>query len=317
MKPVLLVGTGVMAKAYAHVLRQALRWPFVVAGRTVAKGESFAREVGGRKGTSVVDFPQAASAYSFGIVATSIESMDGLTRRLIENGVKKVLIEKPAALTSAQCRKLDVFCRSKKAYVRVATNRRFYSSILQLADILKKQKPVYGTFEFTEWAWQIEGGTNTAREKNRWAIANSIHVFDTMQALLGPFKILKKVHVGKNEIKWHPSASTFLGLCKFGETPVSYATSWSTPGRWDIQVMTKEGRYRLSPMEKLQVQKPKTIQYEEVPSSDSWDASYKPGLVRMLKSFEAPAAKGNMSLPTLSETRDLLKNIEAAVGYSR
>jgi predicted dehydrogenase len=306
-----------MAKSYAQALRHALQWPFVVAGRSVEKGQFFSDEVGALKGTSISDFYQAAPEYSFAIVATSIESMDGLTRQLINRGVKKILIEKPVALSSAQCGRLDAFCRSKKAYVRVATNRRFYSSVLQLAGILKKQKPVYGTFEFTEWAWQIEGGTNTAREKNRWAIANSIHVFDTVQALLGPFKILKKLQSGKNELKWHSSASTFLGLCKFGATPVSYATSWSTPGRWDIQVMTKEGRYRLSPMEKLQVQKPRTVQYEEVPSSDSWDTSYKPGLVRMLRSFDAPSIKEHVSLPTLSDMHGLLKNIESIVGYSR
>ncbi len=318
-REVLVVGTGNMALEYCRVLNGALKRPFVVTGRSIEKAEALARQFQSPSLRLADLNSKNVDRFSFAIIATAIESLEDVTLSLIGAGIRSVLLEKPGVLDSGTCLRLNQKAEAAGALVRVAFNRRFYQSVLALSQRLATEPPVGAHFDFTEWAWQIAEGSNPAEVKRRWAIANSIHVFDTVAHLLGPFDDIRALRSGAGDLDWHPQASTFAGSCLCGKTPVSYGASWIAPGRWDVQVMTREGRYKLSPMEKLQVLRPRTVVWEELPADDSIDEEFKPGLARMVEAFAAGVEAGEAGmfkkLPTLAENARLLQSIEKVVGY--
>ena len=88
-------------------------------------------------------------------------------------------------------------------------------------------------------------------------------------------------------LDWHPSASVFSGAGKSDKNALfSYHANWESAGRWSVEVLTKEHRLILRPMEKLQIQKRGTIVQEFDESIDySLDEKFKPGLYLQTKNF--------------------------------
>ena len=56
-------------------------------------------------------------------------------------------------------------------------------------------------------------------------------------------------------LDWHPSAAVFsgAGISENG-APFNYRANWESAGRWGVEVLTKEHKLILRPMEKLQIQ---------------------------------------------------------------
>ena len=47
--------------------------------------------------------------------------------------------------------------------------------------------------------------------------------------------------------------------------PFSYHANWESAGRWNIEIMTKKGKYRLSPLEELHFCKLGEISWKKIP----------------------------------------------------
>lgn len=316
---VLLVGTGPMARDYARLFREGLSWPFVVASRQAATGAAFAAEHGAA-GAVVLDElaegRQKASQYDLVVIASAIDALSAVTTSLLAGGAKKVLVEKPAALDVASARAIAELAKSRDAFVRVAYNRRYYASVRRLREILRSEAPVCATFDFTEWPSSIGALDKPAITKARWALGNSAHVFDTMFHLLGPMSGCVHRIEGKGVLEWHPSGATYVGTAALGTTPVSWATSWQCPGRWNIEVMTALGRYKLSPMEQLQVVRHRSVQWSPVEIDDALDKAWKPGLHRMVTAFKEAALDGGAcDLPDAAENATTVASVCHVVGY--
>lgn len=317
MSPVLLIGTGPMAVEYARVLRDGLAMPFWLSSRDPGKAAALAEETGAEGSVALGALGGADTRFSFAIVATAVESLVPVTRGVIEAGVRHVLVEKPGALSAADGHALTAHAAAHGALVRIAYNRRYYASVRGLAQVLQAEPALCATFDFTEWGFRIAPLVKGPGVKERWALGNSVHVVDTVCHLLGELREVRAIVRDAGRLDWHPSGATFVGSSFCGDTPVSWCTSWSAPGRWSIEVMTEQGRYKLSPMERLQVMRPGKVDWTEVPLDYALDDAFKPGLHAMVAAFarEAGGSAAASALPDAGANAQLLATMSTLVGY--
>ena len=131
---ILLVGLGNMSQEYAAVLSH-LNVEFTPVGRGEASAKSFRDLIGipavlGGLEQFIDSFEGNIASHA--IVCLPIDSLHMETVRLIKFGVKNILVEKPAGLTSAQIDDIANHASQFGCNVFVAYNRRFFSSVVEL-----------------------------------------------------------------------------------------------------------------------------------------------------------------------------------------
>jgi predicted dehydrogenase len=312
---ILLVGTGAMAGEHARTLIQGLGANVTVTARNKERLKKFHEDFNTNSWHCFEDLKSNDfNSYDGAIIASSVDSLEKVTRQLIDNGLKRILVEKPATLNSQNSLELHQFAIKAQCHIRVAYNRRYYSSVLKLKEILLEEKPIAGYFDFTEWPDRVLSVPMEDDVKARLAIANSGHVIDTLEFLLGSLKLSTVSVTGIGHLDWHPSGATFVGAGLSNKVPVAYCTSWESAGRWNIEISTLKGKYKLSPMEQLQFLPLKSIHWEQVNLESGNTDQFKPGLLAMLSAFFSHPDSPS-TLPDLAENAALLKNIELIAGY--
>lgn len=283
---VLLLGAGQMAQEYTKVL-QALEANFIVIGKSEERSKIFKVNTGVEPITggyekylqSIKDIPSQA------IVAVNDELLQKAVTDLINFGVKKILVEKPAGLFLSEIKEILAVAEKNKTKVYVGYNRRFYASVIKANDLIREDGGVKSFhFEFTEWSDKIETLDKPKAILNRWLIANSSHVIDLAFFLGGKPKEMKSFTAGK--LSWHPDACVFVGsgIAENGAL-FSYNANWNSPGRWGVEIMTNNYRLILRPLEKLQIMKKGSVNIEEAELDYSLDNKFKPGLYLQTKNF--------------------------------
>ena len=207
-----LIGAGEMAKAYVAVL-QDQNISFEVICRSQARSEAFAKAtgitplVGGiEKVIKEQPLPQEA------IVAVGIEQILPVTQLLLHYGFTRILIEKPGALLLDQLSSLYSLSRLKCAEIWIAYNRRFYSSVVMLKELIIRDGGIQSAyFEFTERSDEIEELETSSSIKKRWLLANSTHVIDLAFYLIGLPQDGQWSAWSNGKLDWHPSAARFHG----------------------------------------------------------------------------------------------------------
>jgi len=222
---------------------------------------------------------------NYAIISVGVESLATVCNKVINHGVKNILLEKPGALDYNQIINLNNCTIKHNSNVFIAYNRRFYHSI----DLLKKQIKIDGGvtscyFDFTEWGHQIEPLKINNLIKENWLMANSTHIIDLVFHIIGSPKTISSNTVGS--LKWHKRGAIFTGngLSK-NNVPFTYHANWSGPGRWSIEFITKFHKLLLCPIEKLKIVKIGSVKIEEVAELNSLDLEYKPGLYNQVNSF--------------------------------
>lgn len=199
------------------------------------------------------------------INAVAIEALNEITLELVKHKIQKILLEKPGALEIEELKELKDASEYYGSRIVIGYNRRHYASIRKLREILSKQNITSFEFEFTEWVDRIDPKDYSEKALNNWIKSNSAHVIDTAFYLAGGIPTqLNAISKGKNEIKWHPQASVFIGSGMVGNIPFSYNADWRSQGRWKIYFRTDKGKYVLEPMEKLGFIPKNSIVREEV-----------------------------------------------------
>ncbi len=283
---VLLVGAGPMAVDHSKVL-DALDIEYTVIGRGQNSANQFKSETGHSVITGGLDsyteigraFPEQA------IVSVGVEQLAPVTISLLKNGVKEILLEKPAGLNFSEIRQVGEMAKEQNAKIYVAYNRRFFSSVIKATEIIKEDGGVENfTFELTEWGHTIEPLKKAEGVKENWFLGNTSHVADLAFYLGGAVKNINCYNTGKT--KWHERSAIFVGA---GETEdgalFSYHGNWNAPGRWSVEMITRNFRLILRPLEKLQIQNIGTVQIVECDIEDDLDVKFKPGLYKQLKGF--------------------------------
>ena len=284
----ILVGTGYMAQEYAKVLL-ALGVEFTVVGRSERGCVNFKEKTGVdaipggiREYLSTVE---KTSLPRMAINAASIESLADSAIELLNHGVIDILLEKPGAISNEEFNKLHAISKQKSANVYIAYNRRFYASTLAAQKMIDEDGGVSSfTFDFTEWAHEIEKLGLDEQVLSSWLIANSSHVID-MAFFLGGRPRELSCYAGGN-IPWHPPGSKFYGagVSECG-APFSYQADWSSAGRWAVHIMTVKRKLIFCPLEGLSVMEKGSVAIKQIAIDDALDKKFKPGLYKQVESF--------------------------------
>lgn len=286
---ILIVGSGYMTREYLRVV-DYLACNVIVVGRGKDKVNNLKEEFenplfisGGIENyiTEGHEIPE------FAINTVSIGQLKETSLKLIKSGIKYLLIEKPGALFLDDLKEVFDVAQNYNVKVWIAYNRRFYSSVKTLKEEIISDGGVSSVhFEFTEWIHTIDSEMYDKQALNKWIVANSSHVIDTVFSIIGLPKTLSAIVQGQNVIEWHPSGNVFTGSgISINNIPFTYHSNWESAGRWSIEVITKNRRFYLKPMEKLQVQLKGSIQINEFVIDDQIDIRFKPGLFLQTKAF--------------------------------
>jgi len=311
MKKVWLVGASVMAQDYIKVLK-ALDVTLTVIGRGEENANICAENMSCDVLSGGIDnfLSSQPILCDAAIVAVGVEALFETTKKLLELGVKSILVEKPGALSKDAFVILNALAKEKDATVYIAYNRRFFASVLKAKEIIKQDGGVTSfNFEFTEWSHMIEGIEKAAGVKEKWFLANSTHVVDMAFYLGGLPQEIQCYTAGS--LAWHPSASNFSGA-GVSETGAlfSYQANWESAGRWSVEILTKAHRLIFRPMEKLQIQNRGAIAQEYDESIDyTLDEKYKPGLYLQTKYFLENQVEALCSLEEQSNMMDIYYRI--------
>jgi len=313
MKNLWLIGAGAMAAEYAHVL-SALNWIPIVIGR----GDLSAKRLHDKTGLTAItggldkfleSEPPVPDAV---IIAVNVVDLASTAAAVLGYCQPKILLEKPGAITMRDVQLLRSCKGTENLFI--AYNRRFFNSTQTVRKMIEEDGgPVSCTFEFTEWAHRIEQVLDQKHpeEMRHWLISNSSHVIDLAFYLAGKPKKLDATVAGS--LPWHPSGAAFCGsgLTDRGAT-FSYHANWKAPGRWWVEVMSEKRRFRMCPMETVQIQNKGEVSWEDVPLEE--DTTYKPGLYNMVCDFfrESPSKE----LPRFNELASSLDVYCTIGGYS-
>lgn len=308
-----LVGSGPMSVDYAKVL-DAQNRDYIVIGRSKASAEEFTNKTGKNviQGGLEAFLGTAPERPEAAIVSVGVAQLYATTEKLIQSGVKRILVEKPGGTTLAELNTLHKQSTESGCDVFIAYNRRFFASVIALKERLKSEGGVTSfNFELTEWAHVIEKIDKPKDVLSKWFLANSTHVADLAFYLGGQPKEMASFVTG--ELNWHPTSSIFsgAGVSESGAL-FNYAANWESAGRWAVEVLTNENRYILKPIESLLVQKRGTIPQVNVEIDDSLDKEFKPGLYKQLNAF---LEGDNNDLCSLTEQLYMYKFYNKMAGY--
>jgi predicted dehydrogenase len=298
VKDVILVGAGIMAQDYAKVL-SSQNYTFTVIGRSLASAAIFKEQTGVDVITGgLKEYLKGKSALpDIAIVAVGVEQLAVTTTMLLERGVKRILVEKPAGIDTEEIALIARFAKKQTAQVFVAYNRRFYAATIKAREIIAADGGVTSfNFEFTEWSHVIEPLEADPVVKNNWFLANSTHVVDLAFFLGGePCEISSYTAGG---LSWHPSAAVFAGAGITGMGALfSYQANWAAPGRWGVEMLTNRHRLIFRPMEQLHIQEIGSVAISKVEIYDELDQQFKPGLYRQVDSFlSSPVSEDLLSI---------------------
>lgn len=307
----ILVGTGEMAKEYVKVL-DGINASYQIIGNTITSVRQFNEDTGkcAIEGGIEQYIKKQCEVPKYAIVAVNIQNLYSVTKILIDAGVSKILVEKPGAVTVEQLKDLRKNAEKYQTEIFIAYNRRFYSSVRKLKDIVQKDGGIESiNFEFTEWKHVIEKTDHPNEIKQKWFLMNSSHVADLAYYLAGKPKEFSAYK--KGELTWHNAGSIYAG-CGITDKNIifNYQANWEAPGRWGIEALTCKHRLYLRPMEKLQIQNIASIKIEDYPLDDILDLEYKPGLFQEISAF---LGKNNLK----SELCSLDEQIEHMNIYSK
>ncbi len=313
---ILLVGVGYMGKEYARVLKSQQQ-DFFAVGNSEVNADRFRCEFNVEviTGGVVSALSGDISVPNSAIVCTPVDVLAKTVKCLIANGVKKILVEKPGALSIQELQELEVLASRNNVDIFIAYNRRFYQSVQALKERLESEEIIAVNFELTEWSHLVVHELCSDEVKQKWFLANTSHVVDLAFHLSGKPQSLATHTAGEGCLKWHESASRFVGSgVTESNVLISYCGYWDGPGRWSVEIVTTQNRYVLRPMERLQAQAIGSVTIAEVDSVNySLDEEYKPGLFLLTAAFLAERCD---DLVSISEQIDSYKIYNKMANYN-
>jgi predicted dehydrogenase len=297
-----------MAVDYAKVLKHQ-DTNFTVVGRSHEGTEKFKEQTGiAAIANGVPGWQEKENTDAeYGIIAVSFEALAATAIELMDAGIRKILLEKPAGLTAQEIHSVCEHAKKTGTRIFIGYNRRFYASVIEAKKMIAGDGGVQSfNFEFTEWCDHITDKLKHSDTGKNWFLANSSHIADIAFYLGGEPKELHACTAGGND--WHPTATVFAGAgVTHSGALFSYQANWDAPGRWGVEVLTRKHRYIFRPLEKLQILKHNTVSVEFVDIDDRLDLEFKPGLYRQTESFLNEDAQA----PLL----DIHKHYEKATTY--
>lgn len=314
MKKVLIVGAGVIAQEYAKILT-ALDVGYDVFCRRQESAEQFFMVTGVLPKYGTLEESCRYGAYNDAIVATTVESLPKVALQLANLGVKNILLEKPGAVNLLD---LEILQQAEQigSRIYVAYNRRFYASVKKAKQIIAEDGGIISCFfDFTEWSHIIEKVDKSQFTKEHWFFANSTHVIDLAFNMIGMPSQISCLTGG--ELSWHKFPAIYVGSgVSVNGVYFSYHSNWSAPGRWSLEINTKNLKLIFKPLEKLKIQHKGKIEELSVEIDDELDQEFKPGFFEQVKTFIFDENKSNICDLAHLERELLLFNKIAGVNLN-
>ncbi len=311
-----IVGYGVMGKEYLKAL-QALkvgnirvytRNPVNPTRSDSSKNTTF---ISGDLDTVRTD----PSGTELGIIAIPVAMLSSMAIKLCDLGFKRLLIEKPVALSSDQIQTLSDTLDSRNVSAWSGYNRLSYPAFHELKSLIHREGGAtscsYSITELVNNNWQSRF---SREELNRWGISNTLHVISMAHGLIGIPQAWASYKSGG--LDWHSSGSIFVGSgISVNSTPFSYHGDWSSKGRWGINIYTQISSYKLCPLEELQHRENPLGAWQSKPIS-TYDSSIKAGVLEQTASvLRSDSIMGN-TLLSMKDTQLLTAFAENVFGYA-
>jgi predicted dehydrogenase len=314
---VIIIGSGNMAVEYSKVLKK-LKKKHTAICRSKESAVRFFENTG-----IICDYNNGLEDYlvhkmsknnkpKFAIVAVPVEDLFEIGLKLVNAGIKNILLEKPGALFQEQLVKLNEVAVEKQAKIYVAYNRRFFQSVRHLKKMAQDDGGIVSLyFDFTEWSDKIKPLKKGICVKERWVLSNSSHVIDLAFFLAGKPKDMKCFHTGY--IGWHSGFSKFSGAGVTDKDIIfSYRADWDSSGRWGLMAYTKNFCFQLVPMENLHIVERNSVVKEEIILNSDIDLEFKPGLYHQIKAF---ISENDQDICLLKDHIQNFKFYEQIAGY--
>ncbi len=312
-KSVILIGTGLIAQQYAIALNQMKIKDVQVISNSKQNVMKFCKQFGFTKHLSggYEKNLKNLDQVDLVIVSLPIHLLSNVTKKLLENNFTNVLIEKPGSIYSSELLQISKTITNQN--VRIGYNRLLYPSFLKLKSILSDEEISSCYFDFTEWIHKIIFNKYPSEIYQRWGISNSLHLISMAFELIGMPKKMNSYQNGK--LDWHKSGSIFVGsgISKL-KIPFTYHANWESSGRWIIEIMTKKGKYRLSPLEELHFCKLGETIWQKITLYTPFPKS-KTGLSEEIASMLSNEKKVREYLPSLKEAANYNKIASKIFGY--
>jgi predicted dehydrogenase len=275
-----------MAVDYVKVLK-ASGVSFTVIGRGKESATLFQQKTAVTPLTGGLDdfLSQTNQVFSHAIVATGVEGLLNNTIALLNHGISRVLIEKPAALNTEELQQKWPLLSAGSSQVFVAYNRRFYASVQEALRLVQADGGLQSMhFEFTEWVHKIDTTKKSPAILANWFYANSTHVVDLAFYIAGqPTQLNSFSKAGA--LPWH-AVTNFAGAGITEKAVLfSYLSNWESAGRWAIELLTNKRRIYLKPLESIGVQWKGKIDIEPHEFDKKIDEDFKPGLYNQTAAF--------------------------------
>ena len=164
-------------------------------------------------------------------------------------------------------------------YFFVGLNIRFYSSTISSLKTLRKIK---GKRYLSINDQEIQNSNNEFLNKN-WMYCNAIHIIDYIRIFCrGKIIKIQKIEKFKNKI----FSRNITRLIFSSKDEVLYCCNWNSPGEWSVNIIQKNIRCEMKPLEnfmleKIIKQKRKRLYFEK--SKQYKD--FKPGIYVQINEF--------------------------------
>ncbi len=202
------------------------------------------------------------------VIASSTESTLGLLEIAVTRG-KPCLVEKPVAFDGASIMRLEQY----HANVRVAYNRRFYSSA-NAAKAFAEGGSCLFRLELPEAILDPSTEFNGLRAVRE----NSVHGLDLLRFIIGPYSI-------ENQVALHdPRGRIALVRAENGHLGTIYL-NWNCPANFSLVLDRAPQRFELRPFEMGSLFEGMDVLE---PSSDVPVRRYVPKLIHQVNSFPGP-----------------------------
>lgn len=252
------------------------------------------------------------------VVATPIETLSNIAQQVVASGVQDVLMEKPGALFHHEAVELSSLASHLGINVYVGMNRRFLPSVITALEWLSTEDAtlISGFFDFSETQDVLQRlDSKVAVVRDRWLIANAIHVIDTAFLPIG-LPTLVQAHCNTSKVVLGERLRAFTGFTiGHGGVNFAYQSIWGSGSRWRVEWHTDKGSIFLEPLETARLATANRPFRREPLFDERDDRQLKPGFLGQARAFLGGPGKERLmriqELPQLIETIDRIACTEA------
>lgn len=271
-----IIGAGYMAEEYLRVFSSRKIPCEGIFSRTELKSKILKKKYSIKKIYRSLNDLKCDKKIKALIIAVNEQS----TKKIINSlDLKKyrVLCEKPVGINFEESKKIKSVVKSKHFYV--ALNRRFYESNLKAHEIIKKSRGKRLIYIRDQ---ELQN-SNSRPYNDNLMYWNSVHLIDYIN-IYARGRLIKINRLKRFKNKKFSENITKLIFSSKDE--VLYHCNWNSPGPWSVEIIQKDQRIEMKPLENLVQEKLKQGKRIRVNFTNSKiDIKFKPGLFYQVGEF--------------------------------